>query len=282
MIKTPQIPMDAVREIIRRSKSSFTRSMLILPRDKRDGMLTLYAFCRVVDDAVDEEPNPEKAAQNLDYWRHQLDCIYHDNGAPDSPVSQALANTIQQFHLPESFLREIIAGVDMDRNTGMLRPSEAKLEQYCYRVAGCVGLLSLHIFGCQHDNSSHYALALGQALQRTNILRDIRQDAGNGRIYLPLELLTRHSLDQVTPDQLADHPDLPAACREFGLLAREYFFEAERLLPSEENARLRPARMMQNVYQRYLDKMEAAHWKISQQPLHLNFLDKTRLLLRAA
>lgn len=265
-----------VRKVAGGSGSSFYGPMLKLTAHKRDGMLALYAFCREADDAVDLEPDPEKAAEKLAFWRQEIERLYQKT--PTHPVTIALLDTVARFTLPQGLFMEILDGFEMDRSGQMVHPDKATLERYCYHVASCVGLLSIEIFGYSDPHAREFAIHLGHAMQCTNILRDIREDAGYGRCYLPKELLEAHGLDDVPLEKLPDHPALPALCAVLGLEARAHFQQADAAFPHSDAATLRPARMMQQIYVRYLDKMAAARWHLPARKLSLSWWDKLRVV----
>ena len=188
-------PKRYVAEVTRASRSSFFLPMLLLPREKREAMLALYAFCRETDDVADEIEDPAQSRALIEAWRGEVRALYQ--GAPRHPVTRALAAPVERFGLAERHFMEILEGFEMDGGGAMLRPTLAELERYCHCVAGCVGLLSVEIFGYRARTIPTFARHLGQAFQLTNILRDVAEDAKRGRIYLPQELLERHGLADI-------------------------------------------------------------------------------------
>ncbi len=177
----------------RRAASSFHLAFSALRRERYRAMCALYAFLRVTDDLGDEPGPADNRRQALDDWRDQLDAVLA--GAPAThPVFPAIAATVQRFDLPARYLRDVIAGVRCDTETVDI-PNEAELSRYCYHVAGAVGLSCIHIWGFQGDTAEPAAIACGEAFQRTNILRDLREDALAGRFYLPRELRQRHGCE---------------------------------------------------------------------------------------
>src|SRR5580700_3848408 len=186
------------RAITRKSASNLALAFVLLPKPKRHAMSALYAFCREVDDVADEETVPlEKRRADLAAWRADVH-LACNGGAPSFPVNRELQAVIAQYRLPYSHFDELIRGVEMDLDTKRYQTFE-ELEKYCYRVASVVGLLSVEIFGYKNPDCRQYAIYLGQALQWTNILRDVRNDAERGRIYLPLAELERR---QVLPQEV--------------------------------------------------------------------------------
>src|SRR5271170_4778585 len=217
--------------ITQKSASNLRLAFVLLPKAKRHAMSALYAFCREVDDVADEETCPlEKRRADLAAWREDIRLACH-GGAPSFPVNRELQAVIAQYRLPFSHFDELIRGVEMDLDTKRYQTFE-ELEQYCYRVASVVGLLSVEIFGYQDPACRQYAIYLGQALQLTNILRDVRNDAERGRIYFPLEALERH---KVAPAEILDltySERFAQAAAVVAARARNFYALARRTLPA--------------------------------------------------
>ncbi len=235
--------------IVRASGSSFHHAFRLLVPERRRGLEALYAFCRVVDDAADEAADPVVAVAE---WRTELTCALA--GAPTRPVTIALADAVRRFGIPVVHLGEIIDGVTMDLEHRRYETFD-QLRRYCYHVAAAVGLAALPIFGCRDPQSRVYAEALGIALQLTNILRDIPEDAERGRIYLPLEDLRRFGYrerDLLTHTRGAEFRALVAhECAR----AAELFRVARTTLPGRDLRALAPAEGMRLVYQRLLARI---------------------------
>lgn len=272
-------PKRYVSEVVRASGSSFARPMMFLPRNKREAMIALYAFCRETDDIVDEIEDPGEALARLTAWRTELDALYE--GRPTHPVTCALTGPVREFRLPKKYFLDILEGFEMDRSGAMARPDMKTLERYCYCVASCVGLISVEIFGYRDPRIRDFAYHLGQAFQLTNILRDIAEDAARGRIYLPREALERQGLAQVPARELIFQPQLPPVCAEVGALAQRHFEQASACLPASEIRNMRPALLMRAVYERYLSRMEASGWRLGGDRVRLGRATKTWVLLRA-
>ncbi len=280
-LAVPEIddPKSYVADVVRASGSSFAKPMMILPRDKREAMLALYAFCRETDDVVDEIEDPAESLVQLNGWRDELDRLYEDR--PRHPVTRALAGPVERFGLPKIHFEEILNGFDMDRSGAMMRPDMATLERYCYCVACCVGLISVEIFEFQDSHIPEFAVHLGHAFQLTNILRDIEEDAARGRIYLPIEVLERHGMAEVPVAQLMAHPKLRVVCAEIGGLARQRFDQASASLPASEIRNMRPALLMRAIYEAYLVRMAESDWRLSGAAVRLGKAAKIWKLLRA-
>ena len=251
-----------VRAVTRAAGSSFYWGMRILPERKRDAMFAVYAFCREVDDIADSDNSVAEKRAGLDRWRQDIDALYAPISAvPESAVLRALANAISTYNLEKDDFLEIIAGMEMDTDGSMLIPDCAQLQLYCDRVAGAVGLLSIKIFGDCGNSARSFAINLGTALQLTNILRDVKDDARMGRLYLPREQLNFHGVSISKPDEVLSHPKLPEICASLAVRAREKFAEAEILLGQSNARALKPAVVMMMSYQRILDRLVARRWK---------------------
>lgn len=188
------------------SGSSFYYSFRFLPLEKRRAIMALYAFCREVDDVVDETHDENVARTTLNWWRSEVDNMFA--GAPQHPVTKALLPAVQRYDMPRELLLEIIDGMEMDLD--MVRYATFKdLQLYCYRVASVVGQLAAQIFGYTDHKTLRYAHDLGLAFQLTNIIRDVGEDARRGRIYLPVEDLQRFNVPPPTSSALKRPNNLP-------------------------------------------------------------------------
>ncbi|MGB0127924.1 MAG: presqualene diphosphate synthase HpnD, partial [Rhodocyclaceae bacterium] len=185
---TPSDPNEYCQERAAASGSSFYYSFLFLPPPRRRAITALYAFCREVDDVVDECTEPALARTKLAWWRSEVDAVF--SGTPQHPVGIALAPIVKEFNLPAEHFHEIIDGMEMDL-TETRYPDFKALQLYCYRVASTVGLMAAEIFGYRNRRTLKYAHDLGIAFQLTNIIRDVGEDARRGRIYLPEDELAR-------------------------------------------------------------------------------------------
>jgi 15-cis-phytoene synthase len=246
---------SASARLTRQSGSSFYYAFLILPEAKRRAIYALYAFCRVVDDCVDE-PGGEREA-GLARWTAELDRAYA--GRPETELGRELAETVARFPIPRGAFEDIVAGCRMDLTTRRYA-TFADLRVYCERVASAVGLASIEIFGYDDPRTRDYAVELGLALQLTNILRDVASDARRDRIYLPLEDLQRYGVSEA--ELLAAVAD-PAAPRSPGLRsllafeaerARSHYAAATRALPERDRHAMRAALIMGAVYRALLEE----------------------------
>jgi len=233
------------------SGSSFYLAMRILPAAQRDAMYQVYAFCRAVDDIADSDlPRAERAA-GLERWRADIDACYA--GAPRASL-RALTRHIHTFHLQRDDFHAMIDGMAMDAAADICAPDEDTLDLYCDRVASAAGRLSVRIFGMQEEPGRRLAHHLGRALQLTNILRDIDEDAGINRCYLPRELLALEGIATATPGVIADDPSLPRVCAKLVTRAREHFAQADAIMDAVPRNQVRAPRIMSGVYRCLLDR----------------------------
>ncbi len=237
----------------RRSGSSFYYSFLTLDRRRRQAIMALYAFCREVDDAVDECSEPALARVKLEWWRGEVAAL--NGGSPQHPVSLSLQAAGKNFALDHNLLLEIIDGMEMDLDRQRY-PDFRTLSLYTWRVAGAVGLLAATIFGFSHPATARYAIELGHALQLINILRDIREDAERGRIYLPAEALPQGLSSIELLLAARDSTPWQPAFRQLAERARNHWLRAQELLADEDRRNQRPGLIMAELYLATLKEME--------------------------
>jgi phytoene synthase len=259
---------EHVRAVVAGSGTSFYWGMRLLPPDKRAAMFAIYAFCREVDDIADSDALPAVKQAELALWRAEVEAVYA--GRPSRPTSLALALPIERFDLPRAEFDAMIDGMEMDASAAMRAPPMAELERYCRCVAGAVGVLSVRVFGAKAQGREAGAVALGDALQLTNILRDLAEDAAFGRLYLPRELLDRHGIAGDDPARVLADPALPAVCRELAARAALRFDAADRWLAQEDRRDVRPALIMRGVYRLTLERLIADDWRQLDPPVRLS------------
>jgi squalene synthase HpnD len=233
------------------SGSSFYLAMRILPAAQREAMYQVYAFCRAVDDIADSDlPRAERAA-GLERWRADIDACYA--GAPRASL-HALARQIEAFDLRREDFHAMIDGMAMDAAADICAPDEDTLDLYCDRVASAAGRLSVRIFGMQEEPGRQLAHHLGRALQLTNILRDIDEDAAIRRCYLPRELLALEGIATASPAAIVDDPSLPRVCAKLVARARQHFAQADAIMDQAPRRQVRAPRIMSGVYRCLLDR----------------------------
>ena len=241
------------------SGSSFYAGMRVLPPARREAMYAVYGFCRAVDDIADDhEGDREVRRAALQAWRDDIDNLY----AGRDPGSAALvARAVTEFKLDAADFHAVIDGMAMDIEADICAPDTATLDLYCDRVASAVGRLSVRIFGMEHEPGLTLAHHLCRALQLTNILRDIDEDAAIGRAYLPREHLLAAGVNIETPAHIAMDDNVDAACRDVAALAHVHFAAASKVLASRPKGHLIAPRLMAAVYSKILRRMEAASWR---------------------
>lgn len=267
-----------VRDVTRASGSSFYWAMRVLPAARRDAMFAIYAFCREVDDIADGDTPADEKRRMLDEWRAEVDRVY--DAVPKFPTGRALHAAVKSFDLRRRDFMAIIDGMEMDVDKPIVAPSIDELEAYCQRVAGAVGLLSIRAFGATQERAEEFALALGSALQLTNILRDLKQDAAIGRLYLPDELLRSAGIESRDPSEVMDHPALPLVCEEVAKMAAGRFSQAVEALAECPGKALRPAVIMMMMYRRLLDRLVRRGWRDLDSPVSVSKPEKIWIAIR--
>jgi len=264
--------------ITQSSKSNLALSFAALPEAERRAMSVFYAFCRVVDDVADSTELPiEEKRRQLEGWREEIRRAYLDK--PLTPLGQELAQIIRTYLIAPTPLEEILNGMEMDMS--ILRyPTFALLDQYCYRVASAVGLVSIDIFGCRHARTREYAVALGMAFQLTNILRDVKKDASFGRIYLPQDELAAFGVTEADIVEGRWSEKMRQLFRFQHHRARHYFAKAHRLMVPSDRPKLIAAEVMREVYEGLLNEIERRDFDVMRSPVKLSKLAKFRLVLR--
>ena len=276
-------PVDdsaAVAATVGASGSSFYLAMRLLPQAKREAMFAIYAFCREVDDIADEPAPQEQKYRELNLWREEIDRLY-DGRTPTKPVGRALAASIANFHMQKADFLAVIDGMAMDAERDIRAPGLEELRLYCDRVASAVGRLSVRAFGDWKPRADAVADHLGQALQLTNILRDIDEDAERGRLYLPSDLLVRHGIQSTDPMTVINDPRIDAVCRELAQEAARRFVEADKAIADCDRRIMRPAVMMSAVYHETLKRVLVRGWVPPRAELKIPKLTKIWLALKA-
>ncbi|HSF33883.1 MAG TPA: presqualene diphosphate synthase HpnD [Candidatus Tectomicrobia bacterium] len=246
-------------QLTRKSRSNFYYAFLFLSKEKRQAMYAVYAFCRSVDDIADGTASACEKQTLIDNWRRELDRCYE--GQPQHPITLKLAQSVERFPIPKEYFQELLAGVEMD----LIHHRYAtfrELYEYCYRVAGVVGLMCIEIFGYRNPKAKDYAVNLGVALQLTNIMRDLKVDADRGRIYLPQEELERFGYRDEDLLRAAYTPAFIDLMGFAGNRARQYFQHAWQLLAEEDRRSLLAAEIMGAIYYRLLEAIETAHYRV--------------------
>jgi phytoene synthase len=259
-------PQDYVQQKAAASGSSFYYAFLFLPPERRAAITAFYAFCREVDDVVDEVQDPSVAAHKLHWW--QLEVARSFAGQAQHPVMQALMPLAAEYKITEAHLQQVIAGCQMDLNQTRYLDF-AGLQTYCHLVAGIVGEVAANIFGQTDDATTAYAHTLGLAFQLTNIIRDVGEDALRGRIYLPIDELQRFDVKAQDLLQRHDSPAFQALMQFQAERAHGLYDQALALLPDADRRSQKPGLMMASIYRTLLREIEAAHFPVLTQRVAL-------------
>ena len=247
---------EEISRQVRAASTSFYGAMRILGRDRREAIFAIYAFCRAVDDVADDEGmTREERAQHLSQWRQDIDALYA--GKPANVICRALSGPIETYHLKQEDFIAVIDGMQMDADGPVIAPTWVELDLYCDRVASAVGRLCVCIFGEPEPRGREVAQHLGRALQLTNILRDVHEDGDIGRLYLPRELLQKHGIQYSAPASVVEHDNYAQVWRAVSEKAEQAFVAAAATMKYCDRRKIRPARIMMEVYRRNLHRMQA-------------------------
>jgi phytoene synthase len=257
--------------------SSFYTAMRILPRPRREAMYAVYGFCRAVDDIADGAEPREVRLRRLEAWRADLDDLFAEQRPQRLP---ALATAIDRFGLRRTDFHAVIDGMVMDVTEDIRAPDWAVLDLYCDRVASAVGRLSTRIFGLPAESGDALAHHLGRALQLTNILRDLDDDAALGRLYLPREALLAAGITADDPAAVLGDPGLGRACASVGERAHDHFREADHIMAACPRPLVRAPRLMAAAYRTLLDDLLARGWSPPRPPLRVRRLRLLGAVLR--
>ena len=267
----------AVEAIVRAAGTSFYHGMRVLPPDRRHAMYAIYAFCRIVDDIADEAGELPEKLSRLAAWRGRIAGLYR--GEADGPVTRVLVAAVRRFDLRQQDFIAVIDGMQMDTESVIVAPDLATLDLYCDRVAVAVGRLSVRAFGDASPAADQVARALGRALQLTNILRDLREDADRGRLYLPLEYLEAAGVP-LEPEAALASPGLGAVCARVAALTHGYFAEARTAMAACDRRAMKPARLMGATYAAILTRLEQRGWSRLEERIGLATWQKLWLVVR--
>ncbi|HZS10505.1 MAG TPA: presqualene diphosphate synthase HpnD [Blastocatellia bacterium] len=264
------------QDLAKTIQSNFFYSFLFLPKQKREAIIDIYKFCRAVDDIVDDMMDAQAAGEAahvndpleaLNEWRRELDACYA--GRPTTTQSQKLRRVLDRFPMPKEYFEELIAGCEMDLSRQRYETFD-ELYQYCYRVASITGLMCIEIFTYRSPRTREYAINLGLALQLTNILRDLKEDAARGRVYLPQEDLRRFDYSERELMDGVINDNFRALMRFECRRARDYYRRAAECLPAEDLPTLTAARTMGKIYFRLLEQIEEVSYDVFNHQIRLH------------
>jgi presqualene diphosphate synthase len=252
-------PRVAIRARVAAAGTSFYWAMRLLPEARREAMFAIYAFCREVDDIADSNDPPAVKRAELARWRRDIEAIY--TRAAGAGFLRVLAEVAAAYKLRREDFLAVIDGMEMDAAADIRAPSLAELDLYCDRVASAVGRLSVRIFGTDVPAADRVAGSLGRALQLTNILRDLAEDAARGRLYLPRELLSGQGIAEREPEAVLRQQRLGAVCEQLAEIAERHFAEARAAMRDCPRRAMRPAAVMGAVYHAILVRLRRRGWR---------------------
>jgi phytoene synthase len=289
---SPSVFADSSLDVLpmpQQHTTNFFYSFSMLPKEEREAIHTMYAFCRYTDDIVDTEivsqsgsklPNYEavqRKRERLNKWRVEVERCY--NGSSTHPVMKPLSAVVHRFAIPQQYLQILIDGCERDIIHNRYETFQ-ELKEYCYAVASIVGLISIEIFGYKYDETKEYAVNLGYALQLTNILRDIKADKDNRRIYLPLEDLRRFDYSEEDVERELYNDNFIELMRFQTRRAREYYHKARAALRADESKTMFAAEIMDAIYYRLLEKIELADYNVFRGRISVSTPHKLLIALR--
>ena len=261
------------------SGSSFYAAMRILPPDQREAMFQIYSFCRQVDDIADSDGPRDARLAALQQWRDDIDALYSGR---QPPRLRDYAASVQKFGLQREDFLAIVDGMEMDVPQDIRAPDMATLDLYCDRVASAVGRLSVRVFGLPGEDGIQLAYHLGRALQLTNILRDIDEDAGLGRLYLPREALLHAGITSDDPNRVVAERALPKVCLPLTQRAKMHFEKSDEIMNRNKRRAVRAPRIMSKYYHSILDLLIARGFNAPRQPVRVSKVTRILILLRYA
>ncbi len=261
------------------ASSSFYSAMRILPREQRDAMFQIYSFCRQVDDIADSHDPRELRLSQMQQWREDIEALYTGN---PPPRVRDYVEPIKRFGMLKEDYLAVIDGMEMDIPADIRAPDEATFDLYCDRVASAVGRLSVKVFGMPDEDGVLLAHHLGRALQITNILRDIDEDATLGRLYLPRELLYHAGITSSDPQVVIAEKSLPKVCAPLVRRAQEHFKKSDEIMARNKRRAVRAPRIMSRYYHAILELLVKRGFALPRDPVRLGKASKIAILLRYA
>lgn len=252
--------------------------MRLMPAEERNAMFAVYAFCREVDDIADDEGLSREKYARLQEWRSEI--LHLFDGQPAHPITFALSYPIKRFGFSKEDFLHVIEGMEIDSNDGVRMADMCALRNYCDKVSCAVGRISVRVFGLRRDLGDRLAKALGEALQLTNILRDLLEDARVDKLYLPQTLLDAHHVVKANPVNVLSDSEIPSVCEDLAQIAQSRFDAAAEILQCCPHRSVRPARLMMESYHIILQKLMARGWYRLEEEVRLSTINKLWLILR--
>lgn len=273
--------MNDIKKIVKKSGTSFFWSMRLLPKAKREAMYTLYAFCRHIDDIVDGDADIAEKQELIQAWREELDNIY-DKKTPATEIGRRIYKNCMRFKLPKEEFIRLIDSISMDVPNPVQAPLLKEFFSYCRGVAGVPGSLSLRIFGCRDEKViEELATSLGTALQITNVLRDVKDDAMSDRLYIPKEFLQKAEISATDPRLVVTDKNLAIAREELAKIALNDFKKSYELIKLLDKKTARPVKIIANIYKRYFDIMQARGWEVISPKPSISKIGKLALAVKS-
>ncbi len=270
-----------IRKIVKKSGSSFFWGLHILPTKERRAIYTLYAFCRHIDDIVDGDIPLSQKQELLDAWRREIDNIY-DKKVPASEIGRNIYKNCIRFGIPKQELVSLLEGISMDIPYPLRAPELKDFYKYCYGVAGAPANMYLRILGCRDEELiADLSQSLGLAMQITNILRDVRDDANAGRLYIPREFLLKAGINSVDPMTVVVDKNLSIAREELAKIAAENYDKAFGLIKKLNKRNARNIKVIAYIYKRYFDIMNNRGWEIISPKPYIGRFIKMLLVIKA-
>lgn len=257
--------------ITRQSKTNFYYSFLFLPKLKRQAIETVYAFCRLVDDIVDEDVKVDNAQTELELWRLEIKKCFL--GSPTTSLGKSLQEVIQHFPIKQEYFQDLITGMEMDLNKCRYN-SFAELEKYCYHVASVIGLMCIEIFGYKEESTKEYAVNLGKALQLINIARDLKEDATRSRVYLPQDEMLKFGYSETQLLNFVYNDNFVALMKHQCERAQNFFQKAQGLLSQNDRRGMFAAEIMGAIYHKILEKIIFEKYDVFNKRCRLSNLEK--------
>jgi presqualene diphosphate synthase len=267
-------------KVVKESHTSFYWAMRILPKPRREAMYAVYAFCRHVDDIADGVLPPNDKLAALAKWRDEIKALYEDH--PTNDITRALAGLVRSYKLRQRDFFSIIDGMEMDAKGHIHGLSFDELDHYCDCVASAVGRLAVRVFGDDSPAADQVAFSLGRAVQLTNILRDIAEDASLGRLYLPIELLQKNGITTTDPVSVTHNPAVVNVCKDLAVIAEQHYRNAWATMEKCPRWAMRPARIIAGLYLAVLHRLMRSGWKHLEQHVHISKAQKLWVVLRNA
>jgi phytoene synthase len=263
--------------ITRQSKTNFYYSFLFLPKQKREAIETVYAFCRLVDDIVDGDLKVDNAHNELKFWRDEIKKCFQGN--PSTNLGKSLQEVIKHFPIKEEYFQDLITGMEMDLNKCRYNNFE-ELENYCYHVAGVIGLMCIEIFGYKENSTKEYAVNLGKALQLVNIARDLKEDSTRARVYLPKDEMNKFSYSEEELLNSVYNEKFVSLMLNHCQKAKGFFQKAQSSL-NNDRKKMFAAEIMGAIYSKILDRIISKNYNVFDNRIRLNSLEKAYVALGA-